>query len=71
MIQRMPTTIDLHETQRLLAAGAQLVEVLPAEEYAEAHLPGALNIPLKELDRSRVAQLDPARPVVVYCWDYL
>ena len=71
MMLGMPTTIDWHETQRLLAAGAQLVEVLPAAEYAEAHLPGALNIPLKELDRARVALLDPVRPVIVYCWDYL
>ena len=71
MIHGMPTTIDRHETQRLLAAGAQLVEVLPADEYAEAHLPDALNIPLKELDRARAAELDPAQPVVVYCWDYL
>ena len=63
-------TIDWHETQRLLGEGAQLLEVLPAGEYAEAHLPGALNIPLKELDRVRVAVLDPARPVIVYCWDY-
>lgn len=71
MILGMPTTIDWRATQLLIAEGAQLVEVLPAAEYAEARLPGALNIPLKELDRSRVAQLDPARPVVVYCWDYL
>ena len=63
-------TIDWHETQRLIDEGAQLVEVLPAMEYAEAHLPGALNIPLKELDRVRVAVLDPVRPVIVYCWDY-
>ena len=63
-------TIDWHETQQLLDEGAQLVEVLPAVEYVEAHLPGALNIPLKELDRARVAGLDPLRPVIVYCSDY-
>lgn len=66
----MPKTIDWRETQRLLGKGAQLVEVLPATEYAEAHLPGALNIPLKDLDRARVARLDPARPLIVYCFDY-
>ena len=66
----MPTTIDWHETQRLLAAGAQLVEALPTAEYAEAHLPGALNIPLKELDHASLARLDPTRPAIVYCWDY-
>ena len=66
----MPTTIDWHETMRLTAAGAQLLEVLPTAEYAEAHLPGALNIPLKELDRARAAQLHRGQPLIVYCWDY-
>ena len=66
----MPTTVDRDEVQRLFAEGAQLVEVLPAEEYSEEHLPGALNIPLKELDRERVHALDPSRPVIVYCYDY-
>jgi rhodanese-related sulfurtransferase len=63
--------IDYQGLHRLLDEGAQLVEVLPAEEYAEEHLPGAINIPLKELDADSAAQLDKARPVIVYCWDYL
>jgi rhodanese-related sulfurtransferase len=49
----------------------QLVEVLPEQEYGEAHLPGAVNIPLKQLDADTTAVLDKARPVVVYCWDGL
>jgi rhodanese-related sulfurtransferase len=63
--------IELGELQRLLGAGAQLVEVLPDAEYAEAHLPGAISIPLKRLDAESVAILDRSRPVVVYCYDYL
>ena len=67
----MPTLIDREEVQRLLAVGqAQLVEVLPATEFAEEHLPGALNIPLKELDRETTRQLERERPVIVYCHDY-
>jgi rhodanese-related sulfurtransferase len=50
---------------------AQLVEVLPEEEYREAHLPAAVNVPLKRLDAESAAVLDKARPVVVYCWDSL
>ncbi|MGD9989022.1 rhodanese-like domain-containing protein [Pseudonocardia sp.] len=57
--------------RRLLDDGAQLVEVLPAGEYTEMHLPGAVNIPLKILDAATTAGLDPARPVIVYCWDAL
>jgi rhodanese-related sulfurtransferase len=63
--------IDYQGLRRLLDEGAQLVEVLPAEEYAEEHLPGAINIPLKQLDADSAAELDKSSPVIVYCWDYL
>ena len=63
--------VDLAGVHRLLEEGAQLVEVLPSQEYDEQHLPGAVNIPLKQLDGDSVRALDRARPVVVYCWDGL
>ncbi|MHB1568447.1 MAG: rhodanese-like domain-containing protein [Solirubrobacteraceae bacterium] len=67
----MSKRVELPELQRLIEDGAQLVEVLPADEYQDAHLPGAINIPLKQLDRTTTAVLDRSRPVVVYCYDYL
>ena len=66
----MPTPIDRDELRRLVAARAQLVEVLPAVEFEEEHLPGAINIPLKELDRETTRQLERDQPVIVYCHDY-
>ena len=57
------------KVQALLDAGAQLVEVLPREEYEELHLPGALDIPLRDLDAEAHGKLDASRPVIVYCWD--
>lgn len=66
----MPTNIDRDDVRRLIDSGAQLVEVLPAKEYEEEHLPGAINIPLKTLDRQTAAQLQRDRPVIVYCHDY-
>ncbi len=66
----MPTEVTHDAVQRLVAAGAQLVDVLPADEYAAEHLAGAINIPLKTLDRTMTASLDPTRPVIVYCWDH-
>ena len=66
----MSTPIDRNEVERLLAKNAQLVEVLPAEEYADEHLPRAINIPLKELGEETARQLDVKRPVIVYCYDY-
>lgn len=65
----MPTRIGRDELQALTGRGAQLVEVLPADEYDWAHLPGAVNLPLKALD-ARVSQLDRSRPVIVYCHDW-
>ena len=67
----MPTPVDRDEVERLVAEeSAQLVEVLPAAEYEEEHLPGAINIPLKELNRETAKQLERERPVIVYCHDY-
>ena len=66
----MPKDINRDDVQRLVAQGAQLVEVLPADEYDEAHLPGAINIPLKKLDAQSVKTLDPTRPVITYCHDF-
>jgi rhodanese-related sulfurtransferase len=65
----MPRQIDRESVRRLAAQGAQLVEVLPASEYAEDHLPGAVNLPLRRLEQQAPAVLDPGRPVVVYCSD--
>ena len=67
----MPGSVDVAQVRRLMEEGAQLVEVLPEKEYAEEHLPGAVNIPLKTLDEETVARLDRRRPVVVYCYDGL
>ena len=67
----MVCSIDLLGLRELLGGGAQLVEVLPAVEYDELHLPGAVNIPLKTLTPQVAGTLDRTRPVVVYCWDSL
>ncbi len=67
----MTESVDITGLRRLLADGAQLVEVLPAEEHAEQHLPGAINIPLKALDAESTTALDQRKAIVVYCWDHL
>jgi rhodanese-related sulfurtransferase len=66
----MPTPIDRDRVRELVRGGAQLVEVLPADEYEDAHLPGALNIPLKDLDATSARGLSRDRPVITYCNDY-
>jgi rhodanese-related sulfurtransferase len=49
--------------------GVQVVEVLPREEFEEDHLPGAISLPLRSLETEAEDRLDPAKPVLVYCWD--
>lgn len=61
--------IDTAEVRTLLDAGAQALEVLPERDFLLERLPGAVNIPLPELTPEAAARLDPARPVVVYCYD--
>jgi rhodanese-related sulfurtransferase len=65
----MPVAIDRDHVQELLRQNAQLVEVLPQDEYEYEHLPKAINIPLKKLDAASAGALDRDRPVIVYCYD--
>lgn len=68
----MPTRVDRTTLLQLIEdEDAQIVDVLPEFEYTEAHLPGAVNIPLKLLTAESVVSLSPKRPVVVYCHDGL
>jgi rhodanese-related sulfurtransferase len=68
----MPAPVTRDDVRRLVEAGAQLVEVLPRDEYDEEHLPGAIHLPLKALTRDTAEQaLVRSRPVIVYCWDAL
>jgi rhodanese-related sulfurtransferase len=67
----MPLNIERQTVQRLVEEGAQLVEVLPAKEYEQEHLPGAINLPLRQLTRLEVERrLRHDAPVIVYCNDY-
>ena len=65
----MARSIDRDEVRRLMAQGAQIVDVLPAREYREDHLPGAVNLPLRKIEAEALRVLDLSRPVVVYCAD--
>ena len=68
----MAARVEFEEFTRLRDEGAQIVEVLPKDEYDWAHIPGAINLPLKELDgATAAAKLDRERQLVVYCHDYL
>lgn len=51
---------------RLKEGDVVLLDVRPEEEYALGHLPGAINIPLEDLE-SRLADLPPDQEIIAYC----
>lgn len=55
------------EARDLVQAGARLIDVRTAAEFASGHIAGAINIPVQDLER-RMSELDnKERPIVVYC----
>lgn len=69
----MPQRISTEELRDLIDGGdAQIVEVLPRAAYDQEHLPGAVNVPLVDMDAASVAaaSLDRSRPTVTYCYDH-
>jgi rhodanese-related sulfurtransferase/biotin operon repressor len=59
--------VDTEELLRRLRSGETVVlDVRPAAEYVGGHLPGAVHIPLEELEQ-RLAELPRDREVVAYC----
>jgi rhodanese-related sulfurtransferase/DNA-binding transcriptional ArsR family regulator len=61
------TPVGTDELLRRLAEGrAVVLDVRPEPEYAAAHLPGAVHIPLDELS-ARIGELPRNHEVVAYC----
>lgn len=51
---------------RIAEGTATLLDVRPADEFAQGHLPGARNIPSHDIE-ARIAELDPATEIIAYC----
>jgi len=58
--------IDVDELARRLDDGAVLIDVRETEEYVEAHVPGALLMPLSELP-GRIDDLPEGSPLLIIC----
>jgi rhodanese-related sulfurtransferase len=60
-------SVDREELVRRVRKGdAIVIDVRPAKEYAAGHLPGAINIPAKEL-RRRIRELKKSSEIIAYC----
>jgi rhodanese-related sulfurtransferase len=58
--------VSAADFQKAVDAGYQLIDVRTAQEYAQGHIPGAVNIPIDVLPAS-LAKIDKSKPVAVYC----
>jgi rhodanese-related sulfurtransferase len=61
-----PPTVSRAEAQKLVAEGAQLVDVRAEHEWEMGRISGATHLPLAELSE-RVGEIDRDQPVVLYC----
>ena len=64
--------IDAAELQQMLNRQKDyppplIIDVRQPQEYQQSHIPGALLIPLGQLEVPHPALVNPARPTVVYC----
>jgi rhodanese-related sulfurtransferase len=66
--RREAACLDAEELRRRRAAGERVValDVRSPDEFARAHVEGAVNVPLDALERE-LGRLDPAVPVVTIC----
>jgi rhodanese-related sulfurtransferase len=51
---------------RLRSGAVAVLDVRPEDEFQQGHLPGALNIPLSQLER-RLAELPAGQEIIAYC----
>lgn len=58
--------IDVDELDARIAAGATLIDVREVDEYTESHVPGAVLVPLSELN-GRVDEIPTDRPSLIIC----
>lgn len=77
MIQHAQESIPGHaisreELREGLADGSlTLLDVLPSASYEDGHIPGAVSLPLAEIDATASMLLpDRARPIAVYCGSF-
>jgi rhodanese-related sulfurtransferase len=59
---------DVHAALESGRPGFVLVDSRSDESWAQGHVPGALHLPGREIAGRAAAELDPAVPVVTYCW---
>ena len=68
----MPTTITSEKLKEKIDAGEDLVliNVLTPESFEREHIPGSINIPLRDINEETVAKLPRGKETIVYCGSF-
>jgi hypothetical protein len=65
--EKMPRVIP-EELNRLLAAGqAVVIDVRSPEEYRQGHIPGAINLPIPQIEAGNYPGLPRDKRLISYC----
>ena len=59
---------DVHSALESGAPGFVLLDSRSREAWGQGHVPGAVHLPGREIAARAATELDPAVPVVTYCW---
>jgi rhodanese-related sulfurtransferase len=68
--RQFPLPVDYAELDELLAAGHLLIDARDPQIYADAHLPGAISLPLGKIDLlfdKFSARFPRETPLIIYC----
>lgn len=67
----MSNTITLEALKNKLENDEKpvIVDVLSPQEYGRTHIPGALNIPYRQITKEAKERFEPDEEIVVYCSD--
>ena len=65
--EKMPRIIP-EELKRLMAAGqAVVIDVRPSDEYRKGHIPGAINLPMQQIEAGNYQNLPRDKRLISYC----
>ena len=66
---RLAVETDVSDVAAALDHGGfVLLDTRSGEAWAQGHVPGAVHLPGREIPARAAGELDPAVPVVTYCW---
>jgi rhodanese-related sulfurtransferase len=63
----MPRIVP-EDLKRMMAAGqAVVIDVRSPEEYRQGHIPGAINLPLQQIESGNYQRLPRDKRLISYC----